>query len=63
VSDRKILDTKAHGNLIVNDPVRARGKNAEKNDLELFHRKRVSAPNENKMSDGGRERALLGVQA
>ena len=63
MSDGKILDTKAHSNLIVNDAVSAGGQNAQKNDLEFLHRKRVSSPNENKMSDGGRERALLGVQA
>ena len=38
MSDGKILDAKAHGNLIVNDAVRARGKNAQKDDLELLHR-------------------------
>jgi len=37
-------------------------KASERVILALVHRKREESPNENKMSDGGRGRASLGVE-
>ena len=52
MGNREILDAEPHRDLVVNNAIRARCKNAQKDDLCVLHGERVFTPNEKEISHG-----------